>query len=266
MVSTTQVAVVTGGAGDIGQAIATKLAASHDAVILVDFDEQRLETTLANLQQSNSDGKKFVSKVCDVTNENDVRLLAEMARRIGTIKTLVNNAGRTRVGALHDMTAEAWKAEMSVNLDAAFLCFSAFAQDMKAREDAASVINISSVNGLGLYGNPAYSAAKAGLIHFTRSIAVEYGKFGIRANTVAPGTVRTAAWIEKSKINPTVLDEVKTWYPLGHIAEPGDIANAVAFLASDQASCITGVCLPVDCGLTAGPPPLARAFSVSDHY
>jgi NAD(P)-dependent dehydrogenase (short-subunit alcohol dehydrogenase family) len=266
MVSTIRVAVVTGGAGDIGQAIAIKLANSHEAVIIVDFDEKRLETTLARLQQSGSDGKKFVSKVCDVTNADEVKLLPETVRSIGSIKTLVNNAGRTRVGSLHDMTAEAWRMEVSLNLDAAFICFSAFAQDMKACGDGASVINISSVNGLGLYGNPAYSAAKAGLIHFTKSIAVEYGKFGIRANTVAPGTVRTAAWVEKSKVNATVLDEVKTWYPLGHIAEPGDIANAVAFLASEQASCITGVCLPVDCGLTAGPPPLARAFSVSDHY
>jgi NAD(P)-dependent dehydrogenase (short-subunit alcohol dehydrogenase family) len=263
-----QIAVVTGGAGDIGSAIAAKLADFHDVVILVDINESRLDATLAGLQQSSPDGKKkkFTSKLCDVTKADDVKLLAEMAGGLGQIKTLVNNAGATWVGSLHDMTPEAWRAEVSLNLDAAFLCFNAFAEEMKNRETGASVINIASVNGLGLYGNPAYSAAKAGLIHFTKSVAVEYGKFGIRANAVAPGTVRTAAWDKKSILNPKVLEEVKTWYPLGHVAEVDDIANAVAFLASDQATSITGVCLPVDCGLTAGPPPVARAFAVSDHY
>jgi NAD(P)-dependent dehydrogenase (short-subunit alcohol dehydrogenase family) len=91
------------------------------------------------------------------------------------------------------------------------------------------VINIASVNGMGVFGHPAYSAAKAGLLHFTKLVAVEYGKFGIRSNAVAPGTVRTQAWEARAAANPNVFEEARRWYPLQRVVDPEDVANAVGF-------------------------------------
>ena len=153
---------------------------------------------------------------------------------------------------------------ISLNLEAAFLCFRAVEDMLKASKG--SLVNIASVNGLAVFGHPAYSAAKAGLLHFTRLVAVEYGKFGIRANAVAPGTVRTQAWEKRAAANPNVFEEAKRWYALQRVVDPVDVANAVSFLASPLAAAITGVCLPVDCGLTAGQAELAHTFSQSDHY
>jgi NAD(P)-dependent dehydrogenase (short-subunit alcohol dehydrogenase family) len=113
-------------------------------------------------------------------------------------------------------------------------------------------------------GDPAYSAAKAGMISMTRSLAQEYGRFGIRVNIVLPGTVRTPIWDERARKDPAVLRTLERWYPLGRIVEPSDIVNAVAFLASDLAAAITGVALPVDCGLTSGNIVMARELTVEN--
>jgi NAD(P)-dependent dehydrogenase (short-subunit alcohol dehydrogenase family) len=122
---------------------------------------------------------------------------------------------------------------------------------MKRRRSGAIVI-VGSVNGLATFGNPAYSAAKAALISLTRSMAVEYGPFGIRANIVCPGTVRTPAWTRRIARKPDVLDNLQKWYPLGRVAEPVDVARVIAFLASDDAAFVSGAVLPVDGGLMAG--------------
>ena len=115
-----------------------------------------------------------------------------------------------------------------------------------------SRVFISSVNGLAHYGNPAYAAAKAGLIAYAKSIAVERGAQGVRANVVAPGSVRTPAWDHRLAANPALLAKVLPHYPLGRLVSPDDIANAALFLASPAAAGITGTVLPVDAGLTAG--------------
>jgi NAD(P)-dependent dehydrogenase (short-subunit alcohol dehydrogenase family) len=190
--------------------------------------------------------------------------MAERAAEIGVVRTLVNNAGAARAVSLHDTTLEIWRADLALNLEAAFLCFRAVEDMLKASKG--SMINISSVNGMNVFGHPAYSAAKAGLLHFTKLVAVEYGKYGIRSNAVAPGTVRTQAWEIRAAANPNVFEEARRWYPLQRVVDPVDVANAVGFLASPLADAITGVCLPVDCGLTAGQAELARTFTQSDHY
>lgn len=263
--SNKSIAVVTGGAGDIGQAIASKLKQTHDIIVLVDIDHEKLRQAYRNLSDENKHGGKFQTYTCDITKEEEVTKIARSVSIDGIVRTLVNNAGATQIGSLGEMTPEAWKQETSLNLNASFFCFHAFEESLKAI--SGSVVNIVSANGLSVFGNPAYSAAKAGLIHFTKSIAVEYGKFGMRSNCVAPGTVRTGAWIEKARANPRVFDEAKRWYPLQRGIEPDDIANAVAFLADDMmAGAITGICMPVDCGLIAGQPALARTFGQSDNY
>lgn len=254
------VAVVTGAAGDIGRAIARRLADAHAFVVLLDVDAEALGKAMETL----GNGSHFVPVVADVTDFTDLVTVAEQIAALGPVATLVNNAGAARAVSLHDTTPEIWRQDSALNLEAAFLVFRAFEGQLKASRG--SLVNIASVNGLAVFGHPAYSAAKAGLIHLTRLIATEYGKFGIRANVVAPGTVRTQAWEARAAANPQVFEEARRWYALRRIASAEDVANAVFFLASEQAAAITGVCLPVDCGLTAGQTELAHTFSQSEHY
>lgn len=254
------IAVVTGAAGDIGRAIASRLADSHDVIALVDIDASALQTAREALGAAD----RFVPIVCDVTNADSISEMAGTVEKLGALHTLVNNAGAARAVSLHDTDQSIWQADSALNLESPFMIFRALEDGLK--QSKGSVVNIASVNGMAVFGHPAYSAAKAGLIHLTKLIAVEYGKFGIRANAVAPGTVRTQAWEARALANPKVFEEVKRWYALQRIATAQDVANAVFFLASDQASAITGTCLPVDCGLTAGQAELARTFSQSDNY
>ena len=114
------------------------------------------------------------------------------------------------------------------------------------------IVNIASVDGLAYVGNEAYSAGKAAMINMTQSIAVRYGHYGIRCNAVAPGSIATPAWQERVDKEPDVLDRLVKWYPLGRVGTPEDVAGAVLFLASDDASWITGTVLRVDGGLLAG--------------
>lgn len=257
---TNSIAIVTGAAGDIGSAIAARMGDDHDVVLLADIDLKAAETVAAAL----GDNRQFVAVECDVTSEASVAGLAKRATELGLVRTLVNNAGAARAVSLHDTTPAIWRMDNALNLEAAFLCFRAVEDMLKASRG--SVVNIASINGMAVFGHPAYSAAKAGLLHFTRLVAVEYGKFGIRSNAVAPGTVRTHAWEARAAANPDVFEEARRWYPLQRVVDPTEVANAVAFLAGPQAAAISGVCLPVDCGLTAGQAELARTFSQSEHY
>lgn len=253
-----RLAVVTGAAGDIGRAIAARLRQDHDHVILADRDAAAADRAAAQL------GAGFTVVETDVTDVASCAALAEACARFGTVQTLVNNAGAAWGESLQATTPDSWHRDRALNLDGAFLVFHALAGQLKSSRG--SVVNVASVNGIGVFGHPAYSAAKAGMLHLTRAIAVEYGQYGIRANAVAPGTVRTQAWEARSAANPDVFTEAASHYALGRIATPEDVAHAVGFLASPLAAAITGVTLPVDCGLTAGIPALARTFSQSDDY
>jgi NAD(P)-dependent dehydrogenase (short-subunit alcohol dehydrogenase family) len=257
---TRSLAIVTGAAGDIGAAISRRLADSHDMVLMADIDIEAVKDTASRLGPA----EIFHPFKCDVTDEASVAALAAEASSAGVVRTLVNNAGAARAVSLHDTTPAIWRADTALNLEAAFLCFRAVEDMLKVSRG--SVVNIASVNGMNVFGHPAYSAAKAGLLHFTRLVAVEYGKFGIRSNAVAPGTVKTQAWEARAAANANVFEEARRWYPLQRVVDPADVAEAVAFLAGPQAGAITGICLPVDCGLTAGQAELARTFSQSEHY
>lgn len=246
--------VITGAAGDIGQAIAARLWRDHAGVVMVDIDPAGVEAAAARIPGA-------VPVTCDVT---DPEALLRLAAEVGPVRTLVNNAGAARGASLAQMTVADWQADRALNLDAAWNAFRAFAPALI--EAKGSVVNIASVNGLSTFGHPAYSAAKAGMIHLTRMIAVEYGRHGLRANAVAPGTVATRAWEARRAANPHVFEEAAEHYPLRRVVTPEDVAEAVAFLASPAAAAITGTCLPVDCGLTAGIPALARTFSQTDDY
>lgn len=255
------VIIVTGAGGDLGRAIASAFCGENRTVIAADLDGAAAEATAEVLGQA---GSEVVPVICDVTDQSSVAAMVKIARGLGDIGVLVNNAGGVTKASLQSMDLAGWQADVTLNLNAAYICFSAVENDLKAHKGC--VVNIASINGMGAYGHPAYSAAKAGLIHFTKMIAVEYGKFGVRANAVAPGTVRTRAWDARAEANPGIFDEVRRWYPMERIARTEDVANAVKFLSSPEARAITGVCLPVDCGLSAGQTELARCFSQSEDY
>ena len=182
---------------------------------------------------------------------------------LGPIDILINNAGASSNPSLERTTPEGFKDDVHVNLNGAYNCVHAVLPDMKARRSGA-IVNIGSVNGLAALGDAAYSAGKAGLISLTKALALEFGRYNIRANIVCPGTVRTPLWNERAARNPEVLTQLKRWYPLGRIVEPIEVMRAVAFLASDAASAITGAVLPVDCGLTAGNIVMARELTLED--
>lgn len=169
----------------------------------------------------------------------------------GAPDAVVSNAGFTRAEMLEHLDDDVWASEIAINLNGAYAMTDPIVTAM-AQRGAGSLVFISSVNGLAHFGNPAYSAAKAGLIAYARALAVERGAQGIRANAICPGSVRTPAWDHRLAADPTLLDNVLPHYPLGRMVLPQEVANAAVFLCSDAASGITGTTLTVDAGLTAG--------------
>ncbi len=251
------VVVVTGAAGGIGRALCRRFAVDGAAVIAVDREAEVLAAWVAEL------GARHRAVVADVTDGTATKqALGEAIGALGRVDVLVNNAGAAFAGSLAELDPATWRREIAINLDGAYHCVEAVRPAMTARGGGA-IVNIGSVNGLLALGHPAYSAAKAGLISYTKALAIEFGRHGIRANVVCPGTVRTPAWDSRAQANPAIFAQLRKWYPLDRIATPEDVAEAVAFLASRRAAAITGIVMPVDCGLTAGNAVMARELTLS---
>jgi 3-oxoacyl-[acyl-carrier protein] reductase len=229
-------ALVTGASRGIGRAIATELAHAG-ATVVVGFRSGRDE---AEALASEIGGRAIQA---DVSNPDDARRLVEES---GDLDVLVNNAGLTRDGLLARMPDDDWRTVIETNLSSIFYtCRAACRPMMKKR--AGSIVNISSI--VGVHGNPGqtnYAASKAGIIGFTKSLARELGGRNVRANVVAPGYVRSQLTdVLPEEITGAMLSST----PLGRLGEPEDIAGAVRFLCSDDASFITGEVLLVDGGL-----------------
>jgi NAD(P)-dependent dehydrogenase (short-subunit alcohol dehydrogenase family) len=247
---------ITGAAGGVGQSLCRYFAAAGATIAALD----RNEAVLAFADTLRRDGATVKAAVADVGSPEAV---ADAFAAFGDVHVLINNAGGSRHTILDKTDPAGWTEEVTANLNGAYACTHAVLPGMAARRGG-SIVNVGSVNGALALGDAAYSAAKAGLISMTRSIALEYGRYGIRANIVLPGTIRTPIWDERRAKDPNVLKTLERWYPLGRIVEPEEVARVIAFLASDAASAVTGAALPVDCGLLAGNIVMARELTVED--
>mgnify|MGYP000023549370 CR=1 FL=1 len=239
--------LITGAGGGIGRVLATTFGEAGAIVSGFDANGETLEGAPVSYRG-----------VFDMLDGDATAAAIEaLVDARGVPDVLINNAGYTRSETLPDVDRAAWDTDIGVNLTGVFNVTRPLVDGMVTRGSGA-VVFISSVNALGHFGNPAYSAAKAGILAYCRAIAVEYGKHGVRANAICPGSVRTRAWDHRVARDPAVLKKVTGLYPLGRMVEPQDVANAALFLASPLAAGVTGVTMPVDAGLTAGSLPFLR--------
>lgn len=242
-------ALVTGGGSGIGRAIAERFAAEGAQVTVAGRTRESVAETVAHIT---GQGGAAVPAGADVIDAAAVQtMVAGALKAMGAIDILVNNAGKAIGDGILETDVETWDLNLAVVLRSAFLCTKAVLPGMLARRQGA-IVNISSVNGVTGLGEEGYSAAKAGMINLTQNAAVRYGPSGIRTNCICPATIRTPIWHDVLERDPEVFERLSAWYPLGRIGEPADVANAALFLASDEASWITGVTLTVDGGLMAG--------------
>ena len=237
-----KVAIVTGGAKGIGLATVKKFVAEGSKVFIWDIDEESAKKAISEL---GADKVKFL-KVNTASLEAVKEAAAKVKEVYGSIDILVNNAGITRDSSMKKMTEEQWDQVISVNLTGVFNCAKAVFPYM-AENGWGRILNAASVVALyGNFGQSNYVATKAGVIGMTKVWAREFGRKGITVNAVAPGFINTDMM---STVPENILDGLRGKTPLGRLGEAEDIANAYAFLASDEAAFITGTTLSVDGGL-----------------
>ena len=238
--------VLTGAGGGIGRAMMETLRAAGATVVACDRAgsapdaDEMVEFDITDVAESEAAAARIAEKPVDV---------------------LISNAGGSRTDLMEQTDSAVIQADMQLNFTGAAVFSRALLPAMRGRPEGAAAVFVASVNGLAHYGNPAYSAAKAGLIAWSRALATEEGRHGIRSNVVAPGSVHTAAWDERKARQPEIFGRVTGLYPLGRLVRPDEVANAAVFLASSLSSGVTGTVLPVDAGLTAGNLPFIDIIS-----
>jgi len=243
-----RVAIVTGGGQGIGQAIALKLGEVGATVVVNDISAETAVEEVA--EEIRKTGRESMAVLADVSNPSDVEKMIETTvDAYGKVDILVNNAGITRDQLMLRMTDDDWDRVLTVNLKSVFLCTRGVLRHM-VRQRWGRIISIASIVGLiGNAGQANYASAKAGIIGFTRTIAKEVGSRGITANAVAPGFIDTAM---TQQLPQERKDELMSRVLLGYLGTPRDVAEAVAFLASEEARYITGQVLTVDGGISLG--------------
>jgi NAD(P)-dependent dehydrogenase (short-subunit alcohol dehydrogenase family) len=247
------VAIVTGAGSGIGQGIAERFAEEDAIVVIAELDEASGKGLERDLQTA---GKQARFVHTDVSREDDIaRLFEETVGAYGRVDTLVNNAGVNFVKPLAETTLDDWEHVIGIDLRGTFLgCKYAIAQFLR-QGGGGGIVNISSVHSIGTlpYAAP-YAAAKGGVTQMTKSLAIEFGAHGIRVNAVCPGLTDTQIWQNLKASGPNAASVVDHWMgniALGREASPREVANMVVWLASDEASYVTGANLLVDGGMTA---------------
>jgi NAD(P)-dependent dehydrogenase (short-subunit alcohol dehydrogenase family) len=240
--------LVTGAGSGIGEGTARAFFAEGANVVVADVDEKAAKRVVAELG-----GDRCCAAAANVAERPAVdALVAEAAKRFGRLDVLVNSAGIREIVPMVDLESEEWYRVIAVNLHGTFHVSQAFARLALAAKTPASIINISSVAGMmGIPKRAAYVSSKHAVIGLTREMAMELGPHGIRVNAVAPGLVRTAL-TESYFSNPELMRTMHASRPLGRAARVEEIASVILFLASDEASFVTGATIPVDGGFSAG--------------
>lgn len=240
-----QNAVVTGATRGIGFGIAKALSAAGAAVACIGTNAEKLNKSVAEINEAGGNAKAYI---CDVSKSDQVaetskQILADFGNKVDI---LVNNAGITRDMLVRRMTDEEWDDVIAVNLRGPFLVTRAFAEAMR-RKKYGRIINISSISGLiGNRGQANYSASKAGVIGFTRTVSKELANRNITVNSIAPGFIETDM---TAVLDPAIVTEMKNRIPLGRFGQPEDIANAVLYFASPDSSFVTGQIIAIDGGM-----------------
>ncbi|HIV56964.1 MAG TPA: SDR family oxidoreductase [Candidatus Stackebrandtia faecavium] len=249
-----KVAIVTGAAHGIGRACAQRLSDEKATVVLADVDHDTATRVAAQLHTD------AVAVECDVTSSDSVTAMVEATvTRYGRVDVLINNVGGT---GSETADVDEWQRQLGTSLLGAMRCIDACAPYLLDSRGGGAVVSISSVNGMTAIGQTEYSAAKAALISACQNLAVKYSPREqgisdadhgwIRINVAVPGTIRTRVWTHSQQQRDN-MDRMRALYPMGRVGEPDDVAAAVAFLASSDASWITGAALPVDGGFMLGP-------------
>lgn len=234
-----KVAVVTGGTRGIGKAIAVKLLAEGYAVAAIYHGNKQAAKDF----EAETDMKSWQCDICDF--ESCQKTIEAIEKKLGPVSVLINNAGITKDSMLHKMSMEDWDSVLYTNL---FSCFNMCRAVMGGMRDrgAGRIVNISSINGQkGQLGQTNYAAAKAGMLGFTKALALESAAKGVTVNAICPGYITTDM---TAAMPPDVLNNIVRNIPVGRMGEVEEIASAVAYLVSDQAAFITGATLTINGG------------------
>jgi NAD(P)-dependent dehydrogenase (short-subunit alcohol dehydrogenase family) len=247
---TEKVALVTGAGSGIGRAVAQRLAAAGAKVVVADFNEEAGARTSAELKMS---GAEAASRRTDVSNSDEVQeLIAFTVRTFGRLDCAVNNAGiQGELASTADCSEENWDRIVDTNLKGVFLCMKYELREM-LRRGGGAIVNIAS--NFGVVGSPqmpAYSASKHGVVGLTKTAAIEVAARGVRVNAVCPGPTLTPLAEAVIRDTPGIIDAINSRLPIGRMASPEEIARAVAWLCSDEATFVVGGIFPVDGGYVA---------------
>lgn len=237
--------VITGAAAGLGRATAQVMAQLGAHVFAVDADAQKLDELIQLLSQS---GRSCTPVVADVCSEKQVQNIVTTIAGTGVVlKSLINNVGANFRRSIHELEVDDWSKYLTLNLTSAFLMTRALMPQLLNAPGGGTIVNVSSARGIiGSPATPSYSTTKAGLLGLTRQLCAEYGDRGVRINAVCPGLVLTERIVNRG-FGPAEK-ELRTRVLEQRFAQPEEVAHAIAFLASDAASYITGVTLPVDGG------------------